>query len=180
MSGRPGRPATPRPILRPALPDEIAVCWLDFLPPTDNRLTAMTRKGMRFRTAEYTEFRAEIARMWAGLKLPTFGADDLVLDLDVVWPAHPALRRDPNNRMKGLCDALEAAGVMDDDKQVLGRVRSQATEGFPEGAHPYAGAGIRSRPGILITLRRARLIRSMLVAGVLMTFTRPIAVAERA
>lgn len=87
-------------------------------PPTVNRYwrrvggrTVLSREGRRYRGAVL----AEVVRRF-GPRIPTFGGADL--ELEVVVHPPDRRRRDLDNLLKALLDALEDAGLFEDDVQI--------------------------------------------------------------
>ena len=117
------------------------VIELDFVCPSDNHRNGWGR-GRSFPKKEYTEFLGLMAQWWArnrGTKLLGYWE----VRLEITW--QDRRRRDANNLIKTVCDALERAGAFEDDKR---------TQGHIDATH-YPGEGGR-KTGMIITLRPAK------------------------
>lgn len=84
-------------------------------PPTVNHSSGPTASGGRYLTAEHKAFRAAVAAVAVGIKAPR-----LVGRLRLRLTLFPPDRRrfDLDNRIKATQDALQHAGVYDDDWQI--------------------------------------------------------------
>ena len=90
-------------------------------PPSINSYHRHTYASKKKRVIRYVdkpgrEFVAAVKQIVERENVPSFGADKLACLIDVHLPTE---RGDHHNREKPILDALEDAGVYDDDKQVV-------------------------------------------------------------
>jgi crossover junction endodeoxyribonuclease RusA len=85
------------------------------LPPSVNTYWRKSPRGM-FITQQGKDFRKRVAEIVAEQRLMKFGASRLFMAVRLCMRDRRG--SDLDNRMKALCDALEHAGVFDDDEQI--------------------------------------------------------------
>ena len=84
-------------------------------PPSVNHMH-INAKGKRFRGQEYVAFCGMVANIVEREKVPAMGAQRLSV---AIWLHAPNKRKvDIDNRVKPILDALQRAGVYDDDEQI--------------------------------------------------------------
>ena len=71
---------------------------------------------MRFLSGEYKAFIALVANIVQREKIPAMGSQRLAVAIWLHWPNKR--RGDVDNRVKPVLDALQRAGVYDDDSQI--------------------------------------------------------------
>lgn len=85
------------------------------LPPSVNTYWRKSPHGM-YITAQGKEFRQRVAEIIAERECLKFGTSRLFMAVRLCMRDRRAA--DLDNRLKALCDALEHAGVFDDDEQI--------------------------------------------------------------
>lgn len=85
------------------------------LPPSVNCYWRKSPRGM-YITAEGKAFRKRVAEIVAERNALKFGSERLFMAVRLCMRDRRA--SDLDNRMKALCDALEHAGLFDDDEQI--------------------------------------------------------------
>lgn len=84
-------------------------------PPTVNHMH-INAGGKRFRSKAYVAFCGLVAHIIERERIPAMGAQRLAV---AIWLHAPNKRKfDIDNRVKPVLDALQRAGVYDDDEQV--------------------------------------------------------------
>jgi crossover junction endodeoxyribonuclease RusA len=84
-------------------------------PPSVNHMHISTGKA-RFRSKAYVAFCGLVANIVEREKIPAMGAQRLTVS---IWLFAPNRRKvDIDNRVKPILDALQRAGVYDDDEQI--------------------------------------------------------------
>ena len=84
-------------------------------PPSVNHMH-INAKGKRFRGKEYVAFCGLVANIVEREKIPAMGAQRLSV---AIWLYPPNKRKvDIDNRVKPVLDALQRAGVYEDDEQI--------------------------------------------------------------
>ena len=120
---------------------EPVVIETDFVAPGDNHRNRYFTRGGRVMcapTPEYAEFISLMGWAWKQQhREPLTGY--WRLHLEITW--QDRRRRDANNLLKTICDALERAGAVEDDKRIMGCI---------DATH-YPGEGGRST-GMIIKL----------------------------
>lgn len=95
------------------------IWWKIPLPPkTANRQHGAKRNGGRFLLREMTLWRECVARAVAGG--PRFHGGEYLLFMILCFP--DKRRRDTSNYLKVVEDALQRAGVLDDDNRIVGHL----------------------------------------------------------
>ena len=103
---------------------QCALMWWPGLPPTGNhawRMIVMGRSPRIVLTAHARAFFADFDAAWKRLKLPRFGDRWVVLETYFVMPDRRT--RDAHNILKLIGDALQKAGVVENDMRVLEQTR---------------------------------------------------------
>jgi crossover junction endodeoxyribonuclease RusA len=85
------------------------------LPPSVNRYWRQSPRGV-YLTQEAKDFRQKVAEIVAEREAIKFGSSRLFMAVRICM--RDRRKGDVDNRLKGLCDALEHAGVFDDDEQI--------------------------------------------------------------
>jgi crossover junction endodeoxyribonuclease RusA len=85
------------------------------LPPSVNSYWRKSPRGM-FISKQGKDFRQKVAEIVAGRAVMKFGASRLFMAVRLCMRDRRGA--DLDNRLKALCDALEHAGVFDDDEQI--------------------------------------------------------------
>jgi crossover junction endodeoxyribonuclease RusA len=85
------------------------------LPPSVNTYWRKSPRGM-YITKSGVDFRKQVAEIVAERRALKFGTSRLFMAVRLCMRDRRA--SDLDNRMKALCDALEHAGVFDDDEQI--------------------------------------------------------------
>lgn len=87
------------------------------LPPSVNTYWRKSPRGM-YITKQGKDFRQQVAEIVAEQQAVKFGEDRIYMAVRICMrDKRPS---DLDNRLKALCDALEHAGVFDDDEQIDG------------------------------------------------------------
>lgn len=103
---------------------EIVLPW----PPSVNHYWRRSKNGMMHISAEGVAFREAVGWNAAQQKAPKQLAGDLIVDIEAFMP--DKRRRDLDNILKALLDALTHAGVWMDDSQIVDlRIRKAKTIG---------------------------------------------------
>lgn len=84
-------------------------------PPTTNHMHINAGRR-RFRGKEYVAFCGLVQNIVEREKIPAMGAQRLAVAIWLHWPNRR--RGDVDNRVKPVLDALQRAGVYDDDSQI--------------------------------------------------------------
>lgn len=88
--------------------------------PSVNALYGRTRQGFQFVTKEHKQLREDMVYLVKAAGIPSFGPDKkVIVEAVAYWP--DKRRRDMNNFAKVICDGLQDAGVVPDDKMILWR-----------------------------------------------------------
>jgi crossover junction endodeoxyribonuclease RusA len=98
------------------------------LPPSVNSYWLRSPRGM-FISKQGVEFRRQVAEIVAERSVMKFGTARLFMAVRICMRSKK--KADLDNRLKALCDALEHAGVFDNDEQIdeLHILRGPITKG---------------------------------------------------